>query len=82
MFMWKGFHLVSCPSTLNFLRNVPSFNYISKDFFSFGFFLSVATPVAMEVPRVGVELELQLLAYTTATAALDPLPQLTTILGP
>ena len=26
----------------------------------------------MEVPRLGVELELQLLAYTTATAILDP----------
>ena len=26
----------------------------------------------MEVPRLGVELELQLLAYTTATATLDP----------
>ena len=26
----------------------------------------------MEVPRLGVQLELQLLAYTTATATLDP----------
>ena len=26
----------------------------------------------MEVPRLGVELELQLLAYTTATATQDP----------
>ena len=26
----------------------------------------------MEVPRLGVEPELQLLAYTTATAMLDP----------
>jgi len=26
----------------------------------------------MEVPSLGVELELQLLAYTTATATLDP----------
>ena len=26
----------------------------------------------MEVPRLGVELELQLLAYTTATATWDP----------
>ena len=26
----------------------------------------------MEVPRLGVELELPLLAYTTATATLDP----------
>ena len=28
----------------------------------------------MEVPRLGVQLELQLLAYTTATAILDPSP--------
>ena len=28
----------------------------------------------MEVPRLGVELELQLLAYTTATATQDPSP--------
>ena len=26
----------------------------------------------MEVPKLGIELELQLLAYTTATATLDP----------
>ena len=26
----------------------------------------------MEVPRLGIELELQLLAYTTATAMTDP----------
>ena len=26
----------------------------------------------MEVPRLGIELELQLLAYTTATATPDP----------
>ena len=29
-------------------------------------------PGHMEVPRLGVELELQLLAYTTATATQDP----------
>ena len=28
----------------------------------------------MEVPRLGVELELRLLAYTTATATRDPQP--------
>ena len=28
----------------------------------------------MEVPRLGVELELQLLAYATATATMDPSP--------
>ena len=32
------------------------------------FFLFRAVPAAMEVPRLGVELELQLLAYATATA--------------
>ena len=29
-------------------------------------------PCHMEAPRLGVELELQLLAYSTATAARDP----------
>ena len=28
----------------------------------------------MEVPRLGVEFELQLLAYTIATATPDPMP--------
>ena len=32
----------------------------------------VLHPWHMEVPRLGVELELQLLAYTTATAKPDP----------
>ena len=42
----------------------------------------------MEVPRLGVKLELQLLAYTTATAMQDPsyicdsTPQLTAISDP
>ena len=31
-----------------------------------------ATPRNMEVPRLGVELELQQLPYTTATATWDP----------
>ena len=35
------------------------------------FFLRVA-PWHMKVPRLGVESELQLLAYTTATATWDP----------
>ena len=39
-------------------------------FFSFSFFFR-AVPVHMEVPRLGVESELQLLAYTTATATRD-----------
>ena len=41
----------------------------------------------MEVPRLGVQLELQLSAYTTATAILDlscllPILQLTAMLDP
>ena len=38
------------------------------------FFLNLlrATLQHMEVPRLGVELELWLLGYTTATATLDP----------
>ena len=38
----------------------------------------------MEVPRLGVEAGLQLLAYTAATATWDPshTPQLTATLGP
>ena len=37
-------------------------------FFSSFFFLLGLHPQHMEVPRLGVDLELQLLAYTTATA--------------
>ena len=37
------------------------------------FFLLVrATPVAYEVPRLGIKSELQLSAYTTATVTQDP----------
>ena len=39
-------------------------------FFSFGFL--GLHPQHMEVPGLGVQLELQLLPYTTATAMLDP----------
>ena len=39
--------------------------------FCFVFFLGLR-PWHMEVPRLGVELELQLLAYTTDTATQDP----------
>ena len=35
------------------------------------FFLFMAAPTQMEVPRLGVESELQLPAYTTATATRD-----------
>ena len=40
-------------------------------FFSFFFFLLEPHPWHMEVPRLGVKLDLQLLAYTTATATQD-----------
>uniref|UniRef100_A0A8D1I8Y3 Uncharacterized protein n=1 Tax=Sus scrofa TaxID=9823 RepID=A0A8D1I8Y3_PIG len=41
-------------------------------FFFFFFLLFRAAPWHMEVPRLGVELELQLPAYATATAMPDP----------
>ena len=41
-------------------------------FFIFLFFFLLLLLQHMEVPRPGVELELQLPAYTTAAAALDP----------
>ena len=44
---------------------------ISSWFFLLTFFLFRATPMAYGVPRLGVELELQLSAYTTATAILN-----------
>ena len=43
--------------------------YFILYFISFNFFV---TPVAYEVPRLGVKSELQLLAYATATATWDP----------
>ena len=45
----------------------------SLSFFFFFFFRFLRPyPRQMEVPRLGVELELQLLAYTSATATQDP----------
>ena len=44
---------------------------IFRGFFFFSFFLQ-PHPQHMEVPSLDIELELQLLAYTTATATLDP----------
>ena len=38
----------------------------------FGLFVLGPHPQHMEVPRLGVESELQLLAYATATATPDP----------
>ena len=45
--------------------------YGTSDFFWGGVFLG-PHPWHMEVPRLGVKLELQLLAYATATATPDP----------
>ena len=36
------------------------------------FFLFKATPLHMEAPRLGIESDLQLLAYTPATESRDP----------
>ena len=44
------------------------------------FFLFMATPVAFEVPGLGVKLELQLLAYLTAMANTRSEPYLQTTL--
>ena len=47
-----------------------SFLELSLSFFIFHLFR--VAPTAYEVPRLGIELELQLPAYTTATATRDP----------
>ena len=52
----------------NTLPGVQRFYY----FFVFFFFFSGPYPQHMEVPGLGVESELQPLAYTTATATTDP----------
>ena len=52
---------------------VPPLLFSSSSFFFFFFFCSLGPhPQYMEIPRLGVELELQLPAYTTATAMPDP----------
>ena len=56
---------VSCGSVTRGARGVHFFLFL------FFFFLG-PHPQLMEVPRLWVELELQLLAYTTATAKPDP----------
>ena len=52
--------------------------------FGFVFFLLGTHPQHMEVPKLRVHLELQLLAYTTVTAMprLRPTPELMARLGP
>ena len=69
----NGLARVHCPcvavriSLLKLQKNNPR----SQGLFSFFFFLQLY-PRHMEVPNPGVELELQLLAYATAMATLDP----------
>ena len=48
-----------------------SVHLLRSTFFSFFFFLFRATPVAYGSSKAGVDLELQLPAYTTATATRD-----------
>ena len=62
--------------------------YIKSDLFVYFCFLGLHSQ-HMEIPRLGVESELQLLAYTIATATQDLscicdlyIPQLVTMLGP
>ena len=52
------------------LHSNPRFFFFFFFFFFFGFL--GPHPWYMEIPRIRVELELQLLAYTIATATLDP----------
>ena len=53
-------------------QNSPSFIHSFIHSFVYSFILFRATPMHMEVSRLGVKLELQLLACTTATAMPDP----------
>ena len=72
------------PSFLSFFPSFPSFLPSSchlLSFSPFSFFLPFCLSVCLfglhlwhkEVPRLGIRLELQLLAYTTATATPDPI---------
>ena len=78
---WYSEHYKSSLSNksghVGFIRNVLlSFNFyvyiIDCIFFLLVFFFSGLHPWHTEVPRLRVILELQLLAYTTATATQDP----------
>ena len=59
-------------------KDIPEANYLLPNFIYLFIFLG-PHPWHMEVPRVGVEWELQLLAYTTATAMPDHRPSVTYI---
>ena len=55
-----------------FKRNTNNKRNTKKNYFFFTFFIFRAHLRHTEVPRLGVELELQLPAYTSATAKQDP----------
>ena len=64
------------------LLSLPSW---TQYFFLFVFCFLVTYPQHMEVPRLRVDSELQLLAYATAPASelrLSPIPQLSAMLDP
>ena len=64
-----------CPTLLNSLTEALNLGCISFFFLNLFFFCPYAGhPQYMEVPRLGVELELYPLAYTIATATLDVNP--------
>ena len=62
------FSLLSCPSS----NCEPLISVLSPRNFFFFFRTTLAAYGSMEVPRLGVESELQLPAYVTATATRDP----------
>ena len=53
-------------------EKISSIVFLNFIFYFFIFCFSGPQPQHMEVPRRGVKLELQMLAYTTATAMQDP----------
>ena len=68
----QGATLQEGPEPINFLPGW-GMNTTTPWMGFLGFFaLFRAVPQYMEIPRLGVELELQLQAYDTATATLDP----------
>ena len=68
LFMTSLFHLASCPQDSPMLFRVRIFFL----FFFFFFLIFRATLTTYGVSRLGIELELQLPAYTIATATPDP----------
>ena len=65
------------PSTLLLCVPSPSVGIHKEHVFFFFFFFFLGPPQRhIEVPRLGVKSELQLPAYTSATAAPDPSPEI------